>query len=437
MNKEILNQIPAEEKPAASKLNSTAEMMQVSPTFRWNLEAQLMDAYKTKEQPAQSWYTKLVAPVSWAVLAVLGVFALSWTLRSLVPSLAPASRTTPTPVATFEANVRAGNVCKGPLAVAHDFSVARTNQNKTGFVILDEQQAIGELRSMTWSPDGRQLAIVGNTTGSGNIYLTDSANNSLKPVLSNPELGYLWDAAWSQDGKQLLAWSFQNNTTVYLMNADGTGSLEKKLNLQIFATPQFTPDNQSIIFYGTDSTSSGLFEASLDGAQVKLISALMEDEGGYAWSPDGSQLTYMEMDRTTGEARLTLEAVNRGSKTVIATLPIPKGSGSSIPEVANLSWSRDGKNLVFDFGRGATDHAIYLAHADGTGLVKLLDSAYAPAISSDENCLAYISDKQVFLLDLTSKNATPLLLADLPSGRSIAGFKLDKLQWGSEASLKP
>jgi len=74
------------------------------------------------------------------------------------------------------------------------------------------------------------------------------------------------------------------------------------------------------------------------------------------------------------------------------------------------------------------------ARADGMGLVKVADSAHAPAISANGKCLAYISNKQLFLLDLTnvsvtSTSGTPLLLADLPAGRSNADFRLDKLQW--------
>jgi len=173
----------------------------------------------------------------------------------------------------------------------------------------------------------------------------------------------------------------------------------------------------------------------LDGSQTKIVSALVEDESSFAWSRDGLHLAYMEMDRGTGEARLVVEEPDRGNKLVIATLPIPKGSGSSIPSSANLSWSADGKVLVFDFGRGAFDRAIYLAYADGTGLIKLADSAYAPAISASGDCLAYISNKQVFLMDLSgvsikSTAPTSLLLADLPAGRSMADFRLDRLQWG-------
>lgn len=300
--------------------------------------------------------------------------------------------------------------------------------------MLDEQKAIGELRSFAWSPDGRQLALMGNTTGRGNIYLTDSAGDQLQPVLSDSEVGYLRDAAWSRDGKQLLMWSSPNNSVMYMVNADGTGLVERQLDVQMFGTPQFGPDNESIIFYGADSSSGGLFEVLLDGLQTRLLSAQLEDERGYALSLDGSRLAYIEMDRSLGQARLVAEEMATRNKVVIGMLPIPKGSGSSLPESANLSWSSDGKALVFDFGRGATDRAIYLAYADGTGLVKLADSAHAPAISADGRCLAYISNKQVFLMDLTgvsvnSMTVTPVLLADLPAGRGISDFKLDKLEW--------
>jgi Tol biopolymer transport system component len=342
-----------------------------------------------------------------------------------------ASGETPTSVLSFETNVRAGNICSGPLAVAHNYSAALTNQNKTGFVTLDEQETIGELRSIAWSPDGKQLAIVGNTTGTGNIYLTDSTGNLLQPVVSNSELGYLMTVAWSRDGKRLLTWSSQNNI-VSLINTDGKGLIEREFNLQLFASPQFAPDSNSMYFYGAiPEYTVGLFEFKFDDREMILVSPLVEDDTAFAWSLDGSLLAYIEMDRSAGEARL-IKIGDNPSVFVLATLPIPKGSGSSIPDVANLSWSSDGKFLVFEFGRSASDRAVYLAYADGTGLVKLADSAYAPAISRDGNCLAYISNKQVFLLDLTSTNATPLFLANLPAGRSIADYRLDKLQWGTE-----
>lgn len=387
-----------------------------------------MDAYQNKSQPAKGWFAKLIAPVAWTLAAALGFVLLNWTIRSIIPSeQIPGSSSTEIPSETFESNVRQGNICEGPLALAHGFSVYLTNRDKTGFIELDDQRAIGELRSSAWSAVD-QLAVVGNTTGTGNIYLWNPTDNSLSPIVSNSELGYLMDADWSADGKRLLTWSSQTQS-VYLINVDEAGLIENKFGVQLFGAPQFAPDNNSMYFYGAVAGyTSGLFEFKFDDRQIILVSSRVEDDTAFAWSPDGSLLAYIEMDRSLGEARLTKIGGNP-SVQVLATLPIPKGSGSSIPDSANLSWSSDGKFLVFEFGRSASDRAVYLAYADGSGLIKLVESAHAPTISSDGNCLAYIGDKQVFLLDLTSDVPAPIILADLPAGRSVPDFRLDKLQW--------
>ena len=343
--------------------------MKLSQAFQWELEAQLLNAAKAKMSPAQGWHGKIIPSLGWALLAVGAVFLLNWTIRSLAPQSVPVG-VTAKPEISFASHVRQGDICTGPLALAHGFGVFLTNQDKTGFITLDEQKTIGELRSFAWSPDGRQLAIVGNTTGQGDIYLTNSASNPLRPLLLESGPGYLMDVAWSHNGKQLILWSAQNNTVVYLVNADGTGLVEHKLDLQIFAIPQFAPDNQSIVFYGADSASAGLFQARLESSQTQLISAQVADESAFAWSADGSQLAYIEMDRKLGEARLVAQENSSGSKVVLGTLSIPKGSGSFLPKSGNLSWSHDGKSLVFDFGRGATDRVIYLALMSGTELIK-------------------------------------------------------------------
>jgi Tol biopolymer transport system component len=219
-----------------------------------------------------------------------------------------------------------------------------------------------------------------------------------------------------------------------VLNAEGTDVVKKQLDVYIQGTPQFLPDGSGVIFYGADSTSAGLFQMMLEDSEAILINPLVRDGSAYAFSPDASSLAYMEYDQDTGEARLTVENLATGGRSVLGMFPIPKTPGSSLPDTANLSWSADGKSLVFDFGRLATDRAIYLAPTDGTGMIKVAEAAYAPSISADGKCLAYISDRQVFLMDLSAIASDPtaqppVLLADLPTGSGIPNVKQDKLQW--------
>jgi Tol biopolymer transport system component len=242
------------------------------------------------------------------------------------------------------------------------------------------------------------------------------------------------DAAWSRDGRQFVLWSSQNNQKLYLLSADGSGLVEKQMDVRIMGTPQFTPEGTSVVFYGTDLNAAGLFEVKLDTSQVTLINPLVKDPSGFAFSPDGSLLAYLEYDRDAGEARLITTQLATGERAILGKMDIPRKPGASLPESSILSWSADGNFLVFDFGQYVSERAIYLAPTDGSGLIKVVDPGYAPAISADGSCLAYINDGQVFLLDLrdaasNSTTGTPLLLAELPAGRGTANAKQDKLQW--------
>ena len=434
MNKDLLNQLAADEQPVASKLDSLAGTIQPSPGFQWELETRLIEEYQSKTESRQpGWFMKAMVPIGWALVAVSALFLLNWTLRSISPGFSPAARITPTPEISFETKVRQGNICAGPLAVGHGFDVFLTNADKTDLFPLDPDKAIGELRDFAWSPDGEQLAVIGNSMGQGNIYITDPAGGPLEYVLSNSKVGNLMDVAWSRDGKQFLMWSSRDNRILYLLNTDGTGWVEKSLDVRILGRPQFAPDGRSIVYYGTDLISGGVFKVTIDGSQTQNLNPFVEDATGFAFSPDGLYLAYVSMDRAAGAAILMKVDTETGAVVdLLGSLPIPKGSGSSIPRSANLSWSPDGNFIIFEFGRYETDRSIYLAYTDGTGLVKVVESAHAPAVSADGRCLAYISNKQVFLIDVghtSSTSPSPVFLADLPLGRAIADLRLDKLQW--------
>ena len=428
MNKELLDQLSTDEQKIAAEIGAAAEAMKLSPSFQWDLETRLMDAATQKTRRANSWQ-KIIPSLGWALVAGCVLFLLNWTIRSLASNPSQVGAKVSTPPVSFISEVQQGNICMGRLTVEHGFNVFLTDPAKTKLVAVDVGTNLNEIRSFAWSADGKQLALIGNTTGTGTIYVTAPVSGQVGYLLSSSEVGYLMNAAWSSDGKQFVLWSLQNNKALYLLNADGTGVIEKQLSIQILGTPQFASDNQSILFHGADASSAGLFEVNLNGSETRLINPFVENESSFAFSLDGSQLAYMEYHHDIGEAQLWIENLTTHNATMLGKFPIAKGSGSSVPATANMSWSADGKSIVFDVGLGANDRVIYLAHTDDTDLTKIVDSGYAPAISNDGKCLAYMNDKQLFLLDLTAASSSSVFVADIPAGRGSPNYQLNKIQW--------
>jgi len=157
MNKDFLNELPADEQPVAKKLQSLAEDIQAPPAFQAKLKSQLLETHKEKMSRTLGWQSRLLPSLGWAILIISAVFLLNWAVRSLMPKQLPATDGTPDPSISFEDNVKAGNICQGQLTVGHGFSVFQSNRDKSGFVELDVQEDIGELRSFAWSHDGGQL----------------------------------------------------------------------------------------------------------------------------------------------------------------------------------------------------------------------------------------------------------------------------------------
>jgi Tol biopolymer transport system component len=322
------------------------------------------------------------------------------------------------------------------MAIAYGFSVFTLNRNKDGFEKLNPQ-GFGELRSVSWSAEQQSLAMagIGGTTAiESNIYMTDSNGNGFHPLVPEP-MPYLMDAAWSHDGKRLVTWGLDNNTVLYLVNNDGSGLTELELHMQIFGRPQFAPDDASLYFVGANE-AAGLFEVGLDGSFIRQVSNMVENTEAFAWSPDGSHLAYIDVDRDKKETKLTVENMDGSEKITAAAFPFAELNANG--KTLKVQWTPDGKYILFDIELGFDKYTIIAANADGSGARNLIESARIPSISTDGKWLAYMGVEKklppkLLIVDLNSALAsqtavTPIVVAEFPAMRN--GFmELDQILW--------
>jgi Tol biopolymer transport system component len=224
-------------------------------------------------------------------------------------------------------------------ALALPSSALATFPGQNGRIAFHSATATEGTQIFTVRPDGRDLR-----------QITHVAGDAIS-------------ADWSPDGRRIaFEIDTDDNATVALMNADGSG-LVTLPGVGLFnGDPSFTPDGQRLVYGFFDGEHGGVASMRLDGGDQRIIQ-IADDTEDPNVSPDGTRIS------------LTCQQV---PDVLQALCTIPAGGGpvtNLTPFTAEVGaksdWAPDGTQLVF------TDHAdrpdpgdsanVATVQADGTG----------------------------------------------------------------------
>jgi dipeptidyl aminopeptidase/acylaminoacyl peptidase len=146
--------------------------------------------------------------------------------------------------------------------------------------------------NISWSPDGRELAVLSDAGGTFACYLLPAGGGSERLVL---DVGHpCWDARWSPDGEWIavdVEWHGQDRS-IFLVRVQG-GERRQLLQSGVPLNamhPAWSPDGATLAFCAdpTGWHRIGLYDVESQG--IRWLEASTGEETSPAWSPDGRRL---------------------------------------------------------------------------------------------------------------------------------------------------
>lgn len=225
-------------------------------------------------------------------LGTLGVTALLVAAFAVLVNGRPVAETTP--------------VADLPISVSPTAPVSTATAPLPEKPLLESKQFGGSfVGEPFWSPDGKQIAVVGYPKGGpGNLQIINADGSGLHQVASPADtiLG------WSKDGSQilfclttpqttegkvdLLSVSVADSRVTELTNAkarQGLSGIQGGCNIVL------SPDGKKVAF-SKKLAAGGLYVMDLDGENLRELVAPPQGVEDFVWSPDGSTIVFLGQD---------------------------------------------------------------------------------------------------------------------------------------------
>ena len=234
--------------------------------------------------------------------------------------------------------------------------------------------------TLSWSPDGRQLAFSGGNKRVDEIFVVNVDGSGVKR-LTYPPAGrrrtddYFENPSWSPDGNWIAFDGEREGTRglllphIHVMRADGTGVRQITRGYAFQWGPVWSPDGRKILyeqFVGIPKPSRidfwhpqliDLYTINPDGSGKRKLTRVRNEDFHCAcavWSPDGTKIAY-EAEGTRGRPDIYVMNADGSDRRQLT---------NHRARDENPDWSPDGTQIAF-YSERAGNAEIYVMNADG------------------------------------------------------------------------
>ncbi len=152
------------------------------------------------------------------------------------------------------------------------------------------------------SPDGSQVAIISNKSGSFGIYLISAADGKfLRKIIQGEntaefeELHILKPGiSWSPDGEQLVFGAKSGKSdALFIVDVKSGRTRKYRLGMEGIYRPAWNPVRNEIAFVGNDGANSDIYLYDLETDSLTNLTADRFTEDQISWAPDGESLLFI------------------------------------------------------------------------------------------------------------------------------------------------
>ena len=221
-----------------------------------------------------------------------------------------------------------------------------------------------------WSPDGRRLAFVADSTSSyedgtdAEIYTSNPQGGELRRVTRTADMEVA--PTWSPDGRKLafavvsgLDSEFPRSE-IWTMNADGKGRVRLSAAGARDHNPSWSPDGRRIAFSSDRAGNREIYTMNTAGTDLRRLTVDADQDDEPSWSPDGTRLVWAsDIETFTGSELYSASASDGRGWVRLTRNAVPDGEPTFSPDGRWIAFSTQCRS------GSCEDHEIWRIRSDG------------------------------------------------------------------------
>jgi TolB protein len=271
-----------------------------------------------------------------------------------------------------------------------------------------------------WSPDGQEMVFYSTqgtefqTTG---LYTMD-ADGRGRQLLADTGFSQTYPS-WSSDSRTI-TYSSNRGGEVGIFNIDVTDGLRQQVNTYRASLLAHSPDGRRVVFMSSCDNNCDIYMMDADGSNVRQITRNGVFDVFPAWSPDSRSLAFMS---------------NRSNYFEIYVVDVEcaalaedcEGAARQLTDNRDFDgfpvWSPDGRLILYSSDRDGNFELFRVetdcgeASACEEAAQRLTDQPsrdISPAWSPDGHAIAFISGRNVYVMDADGGNVRHIMNDVLP-----------------------